>query len=304
MKKVTLFVLANRYIDSPETITMQSEVGAVERITPRILLSSLKIVKQGKVSSLAQCYENGMPTVSFHGPFFYSTYRTVDSCLRDFKEFPNRLGSTVCRYELSDHTGTHIDSLNHASVGYEMYGGFDIRDIQTTSGTTHLGIDKMPPVVTRGVLLNFPEYFGADILEEEYEITKDDVLALLKKSGLEIGSGDAVLFYTGYSKLWMKDNARYLGNAPGVGLDAAKWLARMKVSIAGADTLSFDVVKSKPKLLFPCHQVLIKENGIRLVENLRLNEIADQRVKEFLFVCTPLRINGGAGSPVAPIAVY
>ncbi|MDG7002120.1 MAG: cyclase family protein [Nitrososphaerota archaeon] len=283
---------------------MQSEVGALDRITPEVLLSSLKIVRQGRVTSLAQMYETGMPTVWFHGPFFYSTYRTVESCLKDFKEYTNRLGSTVCRYELSDHTGTHVDSLNHASVGYELYNGFDIRDIQTDSGTTHLGIDTMPPVITRGVLLDFPEHFGLDMLEEEYEITKNDIETLLKKTKSEIRPGDAVLFYTGYCKLWMKDNTKYLGNAPGVGVNAAKWLARMKIAVTGADTSSFDVVKANSKLLFPCHQVLIKEHGIHLVENLKLDEIANQKVREFMFVCTPLKIKGGAGSPVAPIAVY
>ena len=102
----------------------------------------------------------------------------------------------------------------------------------------------------------------------------------------------------------MKDNTRYLGYAPGVGVSAAKWLAKKQISITGADTLSFDVAKSNSKLLFPCHQVLIKEHGIRLVENLKLDELADQRVREFMFVCTPLKLKGGAGSPVAPIAVY
>ncbi|MDG6997204.1 MAG: cyclase family protein [Nitrososphaerota archaeon] len=283
---------------------MQSEVGALNRITPEVLLSSLKIVRRGKAESLAQMYETGMPTVWFHGPFFYSTFRTVDNCLKDFKEYTNRLGSTVCRYELSDHTGTHVDSLNHASVGHELYNGFDIREIQTDSGTTHLGIDTMPPVITRGVLLNFPEHFGTDRLEEEYEITRKDIETLLKRTKTEIRPGDAVLFYTGYCKLWMKDNAKYLGNAPGVGVNAARWLAKMKIAITGADTSSFDVVQANSKLLFPCHQVLIKEHGIHLVENLKLDEIADQKVREFMFVCAPLKIKGGAGSPVAPIAVY
>lgn len=283
---------------------MRSEVGALDQITSQKRISSTKLVKKGKVTSLAQAYETGMPTVWFHGPFFYSTFRTVDSCLKDFKEYTNRLGSTVCRYELSDHTGTHVDSLNHASVGYELFGGVDIRDIQTSSGTTSLGIDTMPPVLTRGILLNFPEYFGLNILEEEYEITPADISGLLMKNKLKIRSGDAILFYTGYCNLWMKDNSKYIGHSPGVGIDAAKYLAKMKIGITGADTSSYDVVKRDTRLLFPCHQVLIKEHGIHLVENLKLDELAREDVSEFMFVCTPLKIKGGAGSPVAPIAVY
>jgi Putative cyclase len=147
------------------------EIGALNGITPDIILSSIRLVKKGKVLSLGQTYETNMPAVWFHGPFFYSTYRNAENCLKLFKEFRNELGSTVCRYELSDHTGTHVDPLNHAAKRYTLYNGFDIRKITTDSGTTKLGIDTMPPVFTRGILLDFPSFFGTSILEPSYEIT-------------------------------------------------------------------------------------------------------------------------------------
>ncbi len=281
------------------------EIGALNEITPENVLSSLKYVKKGKVQSLGQIYETNMPTVWFHGPFFYSTFRTASNCLEMFKdEFKNELGSTVCRYELSDHTGTHVDSLNHAAVRYELYGGVDIRKISTDSGTTKLGIETMPPVFTRGVLLDFPSFFGLDILEPSFEIAPKHIEDICKKNNLTIMPGDAVLFYTGYCKSWGSDNAKYLGNSPGPGIRASRWLAKHRVSITGADTSSFEVVKERTDQLFPCHQILIKENGIHLVENLKLDNLAKEEVFEFLFVLSPLRFKGGAGSPVAPIAVY
>jgi kynurenine formamidase len=281
------------------------EIGALKEITPNVVLSSLKYVKKGKVESLGQTFSTDMPTVWFHGPFFYSTFRNATTCLNMFKrDFDNKLGSTVCRYEFSDHTGTHVDSLNHAAEGYELYGGVDVRKISTDHGTTRLGIDTMPAVFTRGVLLDFPSFFGIDILEPSFEITPKHIESLARKQKISFGPGDAVLFYTGYSKLWAKDNQRYLSDNPGPGLLAAKWLVKHRVGITGADTSSYEVVKRKTRKLFPCHQILIKQNGIHLVENLKLDTLAKEGLKEFLFILSPLKFKGGAGSPVSPMAVY
>ena len=130
-----------------------------------------------------------------------------------------------------------------------------------------------------------------------------DFEGILKNKKMKIEPGDALLIYTGYSKLWMSDNARYLDLQPGPGKRAAQWIADKKVGITGADTASFDVVTPGTKELFPCHQVLITDHGIQLVENMKLDELALSGIDEFLFVMAPLKLKGGAGSPVAPFAV-
>ena len=94
------------------------EIGALNLVTNSVVLSALKFIKKGGVVSPGQTYSLDMPTVSFHGPFFYSTYRNPETTLKMFKKYENKLGSTICRNELSDHTGTHVDSLNHATTGY------------------------------------------------------------------------------------------------------------------------------------------------------------------------------------------
>jgi kynurenine formamidase len=279
--------------------------GALSILTPETVKEALRLVRRGVVVSLSHDLEPGIPVPDFHGPFTMTTHRTVEGTLRLFGDRnKNRLGSVVCRYELADHTGTHIDALNHASEGYEMYGGVDAREVVTDTGTTKLGVHTLPPIVTRGVLLDFPSYFGVDMLDDEYEIKPSDVLGLLEKQRITIRKGDGVLIYTGYSKLWMKDNQRYLGYAPGVGESCAEWLASRGICLAGTDTSSFDVVKRGSHKLFPCHQILIKRNGIPLLENLKLDGLLGGGVQEFLLICVPLRFKGGAGSPVNPLAVY
>ncbi len=281
----------------------QDEVGALNRVTPDVVRRALGSVAQGRVLSLAQVYSAQMPQIGFHGPFFSSTFRTYRGTQRLFSGFRNDLGSLICRYELSDHTGTHVDGLNHASRGDLLYNGVRASEILTDAGTTRLGIETMPPVVTRGVLLDVARLHRTKVLDPSYEITPRDVTRVLKEHRLEVRPGDAVLFRTGRGSLWGVDNPRYLSPNPGPGPEVAQWLADERVGITGADTSSYDVEPPNPKELFPCHQILIQRHGIHLVENLDLEKLAKERPREFLFICAPLRLQGGAGSPVAPIAV-
>lgn len=284
---------------------MSDPAGALSRITAERTLAALKLPVQGKVVSLSHLLENGMPVPDFHGPFLMTTHRTVRGTLDMFSgSNSNRLGSVVCRYELADHTGTHIDALNHASEGFELYGGVDAREVTTDTGTKTLGVDTLPPIVTRGVLADVARFLGGDVLDDEYEITPDDLVETLRSQEISLHDGDALLIRTGYSRFWMKDNARYLGYSPGMGKEAAQWIAEQRVSVTGADNSSFDVVRRRSAELFPCHQILIKRAGIPLVENLVLDELSAMHVYQFLFVCTPLKFRGGAGSPVAPVAVF
>jgi kynurenine formamidase len=284
---------------------MSDQVGTPARITPERILAALRLPTRGRMVNLSHTLENGMPVPDFHGPFLMTTHRTVRGTLDMYKEAnENRLGSIVCRYELADHTGTHIDALNHASEGFELYGGLDAREVTTDTGTTALGVDTLPPIVTRGVLADIPSYLGVQTLDDGYEITEKDIAGALRSQGLSLHEGDALLIRTGFSRFWMVDNARYLGYSPGVGTEAAEWIAEQRVSVTGADNSSYDVVKRGSSKLFPCHQILLKRAGIPLVENLVLEELSAMHVTQFLFVCTPLRFRGGAGSPVTPVALF
>lgn len=280
------------------------ELGALSLIDENKRISSAGIVKQGKITSLGQEYRNDMPQIWFHGPFFSYTYRDVEYSLKKFKDYPNHLGSTVCRYELSDHSGTHIDGLNHASRDYLVHGDLDIRDISDEVGTNSLGIETMPPVFTRGIMLDFTRLFGVETLEPGYEITVKDVEEAIDHFNIGLKEGDGLFFHTGYGKLWVTDNQKYMGDSPGPGEEVAKWMVKNKVSITGADTSPYEVTKTADKLLFPCHQILIRDAGVHLVENMRLEELSAEGINEFLFICAPLKLKGGAGSPVSPFAVY
>ena len=142
------------------------------------------------------------------------------------------------------------------------------------------------------------------MLGETYEITPQDLQQALAAQKLTLQPGDAVLVHTGWGTLWGKDNARYQKTSPGLGIAAAEWLAKQDPMLVGADNSAVEVAPNRdPQLAGPGHQILLVVNGIHLLENLRLDELAASRAHEFALVVEPLKIKGGTGSTVAPIAI-
>lgn len=280
------------------------EIGAMNLQTPKSVVAALRLARSGRIFSLSHTLEDGMPVNWFHQDFVYSTYRSAPEMLEYFsRSFPNsnRITFTNLRMELSDHTGTHIDGLNHAAVGNRFYNGVDTRKVTTTRGTKKLGIETMPPLISRGVLMDMT-------LKHRYDkrelITVADCQRVLALEGISVNAGDTVLIYTGWERFWKTNNQRYLSSMPGIGVEAARWLAKEKVVAVGSDTQSVEVEPNEdPSEDGVVHQMLIVENGIHLIENLRLSLLARAKVYQFLFVCLPLKIRGGTGSPIHPIAV-
>jgi len=165
-------------------------------------------------------------------------------------------------------------------------------------------MDKVGTLMTRGVMLDIAGLKGVDILPDTYEITVEDLEAAMKRQNVRIQAGDAVLVNTGWNKLWAKDNARYVKSCPGIGVAAAEWLARQDPMLIGSDNWPVEVAPNPdPRLSLPVHQVALVVNGIHLLENLKLDDLAAKRVYEFAFVMQPLKAAGFSGSTVAPIAI-
>jgi kynurenine formamidase len=142
------------------------------------------------------------------------------------------------------------------------------------------------------------------MLPPGYEITAADLQAALKRQGVMLQPGDAALIHTGYSKLWNVDNITYNKDTPGIGVPAAEWLAAQQVMLIGADTFGVEVAPNPDKSVsLPVHQIALVVNGIFLLENLKLDDLAASGASEFAFIVQPLKIKGGTGSTVAPVAV-
>jgi kynurenine formamidase len=204
--------------------------------------------------------------------------------------------------------GTQFDGLGHIGVHIGdddvFYNGFKLSEFGDTYGLKHLGVEHVGPIFTRGVLLDVAGIRGERSLPGGYAITVDDLTAALGVTGTQLQPGDAVLIRTGHGQWWLTDNVKYAESEPGIGLDAAMWLTERQVVLVGSDNWAVEVVPHEdPNRPFEVHQWLLVRNGTYLLENLDLDQLAADKVHEFAFVFSPLRLKGATGSPGNPIAV-
>jgi kynurenine formamidase len=201
--------------------------------------------------------------------------------------------------------GTQLDSIGHIQIGDRFYNGWTTRDVVESWGLNRFGTETVPPIVTRGVLVDIPGYKGVERLAKGYAITLSDVQGALKKQGVALRPGDAVLFHTGWGGLWGKDNAEFLSGQPGPGLDVVNWLYAQRIALTGADTWSFGPVPGEdPQRPFLVPQTMYVKMGLFGLENLATEELARRGVHEFLFTLTHAKTRGSTAAVVAPAAVY
>jgi kynurenine formamidase len=200
---------------------------------------------------------------------------------------------------MTEHSGTHIDALCHQAWEGRMHGGVKVTGrVQTSVGFTSLGIDTVAPMVGRGVLLDVARDTR---LPDGYEVTASDLEAAAR--GVELRTGDVILVRLGSGALWA-DREAYL-RAGGLTADASRWLAARRPRAVGADNVAWDIPGAHDPELgsLPGHTILIVQSGVHIIESLFLEELAADGVREFAFVCLPLKLRGGTGSPVRPVAL-
>jgi kynurenine formamidase len=274
------------------------ERGSANHQKPEAVLRATRLIKTGEVIEMAHVLEAGMP--------FFGTRRFDVHTKRTFMNQPsNRRGSNeeVLISEIGQ-VGTQFDGFTHQTHEDKIYNCARVDDISGRGGFTKFGIEKVGHLMTRGVLIDVAGLKGVDTLPDTYEITVEDLEQALQKQNLKLQPGDAVIINTGWGRLWGKDNARYVKSCPGIGVRAAEWLAKQDPMLVGSDNWPVEVAPNPdPQISLPVHQIMLVVNGIHLLENLKLDEMAAKKVYEFAFVMQPLKAKGFSGSTVAPVAI-
>ena len=242
----------------------------------------------------------GAPVFPSHAPgFVYSLHRRHEQGVSEV-----RTSASGFVY-MAEHSGTHIDALCHQAEEMRLSGGQEVnQQIQTPAGFTVLGVETIPPLIARGVLLDVAHYRAVERIEAGSPVTRGDLEATAQAEGTAIGGGDIVLVRTGNGAIW-HDAMAYL-RAGGINADASSWLASLRVRAVGADNIAWDevgVVDPDLKVSLPGHLILLVRHGIYIIENLNLEELARKRCYEFTFICLPLKMRGATGSPVRPVAL-
>ncbi|PXF40169.1 hypothetical protein BWQ96_10137 [Gracilariopsis chorda] len=284
----------------------EDEIGAANRITPESVLAATRLVKSGKTYNLGIVIDANTPSFP---------PRTLSiTILR-----PNQVGTEgfgVNGATFNDDivsgwlgTGSQLDGLGHAGIRGVHYNGFNISEIVRPDGITKLGIEKLPPLVTRGVLLDMAAFYGQDIVAEGTAYTREDIIAAAKQQNVEIRTGDTVLFHSGWLNLLDGDNqnrTRFISVEPGLGVSGGQYLAEIGVVAVGADTWGLETVpfEDGPNCVFPVHQILIVRNGIFILETMDSREMVKDKVNEFMFVLGPTRLRGTAQMMINPTAIH
>ena len=272
-------------------------LGAANRLTEAKVLEAKNLMRSGQVYELARIYEPGMPLFGTRHFSLRVPYQT------------GPLGSNETTYHESvisgelGQVGTKFDGLGHIGIGDLYYNGRSRHDFATPEGLTSFGMEQVPPIVTRGVLIDVARFKGVERLDAGYEVTAADLRGALQSQGVDIGPGDVVLLHTGWGTLW-QDPTQYMASWPGIGLEAAQFLVDQEIVMVGGDTQGTEVQPNPdPALAFPVHQLLLTKNGIYNLENLATEVLAADQVYEFAFFYAPLPLKGSPGSPGNPLAI-
>ncbi len=261
--------------------------------------SLIEALGAARIFDLEQPRYAGAPTHPAHAPGFnYFMHRQHAVGVPEGSPRTSASGIVV----MPEHSGTHIDALSHQAENLVLHGGVRTDSgVQTSTGFKVLGIETMPPLVGRGVLLDVA---GKQRLAPDRLISAEELQAAAREADVEVREGDVVLVRTGFGAIWDKP-AEYL-RAAGVSGGGSRWLAGLKVMAVGADNMAFDTVDGFDKELgctLPGHLLLLVRAGIPIIENLNLEELAAAGVHEFAFICLPLKMRGVTGSPVRPLAL-
>lgn len=282
----------------PSQFGATDERGHANLVGPETVLRAAKLIRTGEVIELGQVLSPAMP-INPVRQFHLQTKRTT------MTDTSNRRGSNeeLVIAEMGQ-VGTQFDGFAHQTIGDSLYNCFKMDAIATRNGFTKLGIQNVGAIVTRGVLIDVAALKNVEMLAANYEVTVQDLEQALARQKVAIQRGDVVFIHTGWGKLWGKDNAKYQGANPGIGTAAGEWLARQGPVVIGGDSAPVEISPTPdPKLSLPVHQILLVVNGIHILENMKLDELAAKRVYEFAFFLQPLKLQGATGSTVAPIAI-
>ena len=290
------------------------ERGPAARQSPDAVLAALGLPRRGAVYSLALPRFDGMPLFGSHPPFQVTMYRTPGG-LRGDGEQPwgpangVNLGYLAEVVSGTSHSGAHVDALAHMTIGEDdhWYGGGNAREHLGDRGPTLGDAAKLPPFITRGVLLDVPSYRGVDALPAHSPVTGEELRAVADHQGVTVRPGDVVLVRSGYLGQWPNPAGLARHVTAGPDISAARWLLDRGVVAVGSDTETFEVQPAPdlgdPPNPQPVHTLLLIENAIYLFECIYLEELARDAIHEFLFIALPLKIQGATGSMLDPVAI-
>lgn len=285
----------------PSRYGADDTLGAMNNLSAAKVLEAVRLVKEGKTYSL------GVPTGPDTPAWGSRSYGAIIQRLDEGNGLPpgkNRVTGHDDFIHVWLGIGSQIDGLGHIGIDHVYYNGVPGSDFLTATALTKFSTHELPPIVTRGVLLDMRKHLGQNPVAAGTAFNRAEIDAAAKAQGVGIGHGDVVLFYTGWLALADTDPAKYIAAEPGLGIDGARYLAGLGVVAVGSDTWAVEVQPPEDsELVFPVHQELLTKNGVYLLENMDTAALAADAGYEFLFVLGQPKFVGTVQAVINPIAI-
>ncbi|MDP3516242.1 MAG: cyclase family protein [Pseudohongiella sp.] len=283
----------------PSRFGADDRIGAANNLSAEIVLQAAKLITTGKVYSL------GVETAE-DSPAYGTRTFSID-IIASGANVPvgtDAVTSNDERVTTSFGIGSQIDGLGHLGIGNQYYNGLTSAQIVADGGLAELGTHTIPPIVTRGVLLDMTKHFGVDMVSEGTAFNRAEIQAAASAQGIQIKSGDVVLFHTGWMQLLGNDNQRFISVQPGLGVEGANYLADLGVVAIGADTPALEVIPfENPQRVFAVHQTLLAKQGVYILESMNTAALAADGAQEFMFVLGQPKFKGAVQTVINPVAI-
>lgn len=271
--------------------------GAISRITADTVRGAVALATRGRVYDLGLEINERMPQNPEFARFAFAFTTTPEG---SGAASPFQFCAEMITGAL--HTSTHIDALVHVQAEGRIHGGALARDARGDRGWHEQGMETVPPIVGRALLLDVAGLHGVERLPDGYEVTVADIRTALQIGGRDVVTGDIVLIRTGKVRQFYADPAAFQAAEPGVGREAALWLHDHGMAVLGTDTTGTEPLPFADPAR-TTHRAMLVERGVHLIENLDLEAASLDCVGVGLFVALPLKITGATGSWVRPVLI-
>src|SRR5690606_1281025 len=215
----------------PSRYGADDTLGAVNNLSPQKVLQAARLVKTGKTYALG--VPTGPDAPAYPPPRYATTVPQLDDGTGEPIGSNRAVGNDDLLFTFMG-IGSQLDGLGHMGIEHRYYNGLHASEFIRPNGLTRYSTHEIPPIVTRGVLLDMAKHLGRDVLEPGTVFNRAEIEAAAKAQRVKIERGDVVLFHTGWLNVADSDPERFMSGEPGLGLDGARYLAGLGVVAIGA----------------------------------------------------------------------
>ncbi len=283
----------------PSKYGADDRIGALNNLSPETVVKAAQLITTGTVYSLA--IETNEESRDKHGRF----YQVKSYPMTPSEIGPNKFTANESLVITHDGLGTSIDGFAHPGMSRRYYNGATETEVLSANltGVSRYGMETIPPIVSRGVLIDLAGYYKVDTLSAGTEFNAKEIDAAANAQGISIEKGDVVIFHTGWlARLW-NDKEKYLTSQPGLGVDGARYLIEKGVAMVGIDARTIEARPATYKEIAPVHQELITKHGVHIIEHMDTRALDKDKVSEFLFVLGIPKLRGAVQGIINPIAI-